>query len=576
MDKDLISLGPGKGSKVEAIKLASHYLRGPLGEAFADLGTTHIDEDSANLLKFHGSYQQEDRDQRAARKAAGEEKAYQFMIRSRIPGGVLTSQQYLVHDDLAEAYGNGTVRLTTRQSIQLHGVLKNDLRSTIRGINDALLSTLAACGDVNRNVMGCPAPLSDRAHAHIHETVNAIMHHLAPHTGAYHELWLDGERVDPTAAANENEPIYGPTYLPRKFKIGIAHAGDNCVDVFTQDIGLISVLEGDRLAGFTLVIGGGMGMTHNKPNTYPRAALPFCFVTPEEVIPVVEAIVTVQRDYGDRTDRKHARMKYVVAERGIPWYRQQVEERLGHKLAEPGPVAFDNVDDHLGWNRQADGRYYLGVFVQSGRIKDDGALRLRAGLRKLAETLQPGLRITGQQNLLITDITADQRAQVEEILRTHGVEVDPERLGVSRYSMACPASPTCGLAVAESERALPKLLEQFDAELASLGLGNERLSIRMTGCPNGCARPYMGDIGFVGRSAGLYDVFLGGDWGNTRLNEHYASGVRYDQLVSFLHPLLLAWKQHRLGVETFGEFAHRVGLDALRAGQEKAPEAILS
>ncbi|HTV73396.1 MAG TPA: NADPH-dependent assimilatory sulfite reductase hemoprotein subunit [Candidatus Acidoferrales bacterium] len=575
MDKDLITLGPGKGSKVEAIKLASHYLRGDLAEVFA-ADTTHIDEDAANLLKFHGSYQQEDRDQRAARKAAGEEKAYQFMIRSRIPGGVLTAEQYLAHDDLAGKYGNGTVRLTTRQSIQLHGVLKHNLRSTIREINDALLSTLAACGDVNRNVMGCPAPLADRAQAHILETVNAIMHHLAPHTHAYHELWLNGERVDPHAAANDDEPIYGPTYLPRKFKIGVAHGGDNCVDVFTQDIGLISMLEGDRLAGFTLVIGGGMGMTHNKPNTYPHAALPLCFVTPEEVIPVVEAIVTVQRDYGDRTDRKHARMKYVVAERGIPWYRQRVEERLGRKLADPRAIAFDNVDDHLGWHRQADGAYYLGVFVQSGRIKDDGTFRLRSGLRQLVETLKPGIRITGQQNLLITDIAADQRTQVEDILRTHGVEVDPERLGVSRFSMACPASPTCGLAVAESERALPKLLEELEAELASLGLSGERLSVRITGCPNGCARPYMGDIGFVGRSAGLYDVFLGGDWQNTRLNAHYAAGVRYEQLIPSLRPLLLDWRERRMGDETFGAFVHRVGFDALRATQVKTPAVTAS
>jgi sulfite reductase (ferredoxin) len=575
MDKDLISLGLGQGSKVEAMKLASHYLRGELaGELASD--TTHLTEESIQLLKFHGSYEQEDRDQRAARKAAGEEKAYQFMIRSRIPGGVLTSEQYLVHDDLASKYGNGTVRLTTRQSIQLHGVLKRNLRSTIREINDALLSTLAACGDVNRNVMGCPAPLTDRAHAHILETVNAIMHHLTPHTGAYHELWLNGERVDPQAAANEDEPIYGPTYLPRKFKIGVAHAGDNCVDVFTQDIGLISVLEGDRLAGFTLVIGGGMGMTHNKPNTYPRAALPLCFVRPDEVIPVVEAIVTVQRDYGDRTDRKHARMKYVVAERGIPWYREQVEERLGRKLADPLPIAFENVDDHLGWNRQADGRYYLGVFVQSGRIKDDGAFRLRSGLRRLAETLRPGIRITGQQNLLITDIAADQRAQVEDIMRTHGVELDLQRLGVSRFSMACPASPTCGLAVAESERALPKLLEELEAELNALGLGGERLSVRITGCPNGCARPYMGDIGFVGRSAGLYDVFLGGDWQNTRLNAQYASGVRYEQLIPFLRPLLSDWRAQRSGDETFGAFAHRVGFDALRAAQTKTPAVTAS
>jgi sulfite reductase (ferredoxin) len=563
MDKDLASLGPGKGSKAEALKIESKYLRGDL---VAQLGNdaSYLTEDGIELLKFHGSYQQEDRDQRAARRAAGQEKAYQFMIRSRIPGGEMTSAQYLTHDDIAQRFGNGTVRLTTRQSIQLHGVLKKNLRSTICEINDALLSTLAACGDVNRNVMGCPAPLSDRAHARIHETVHAIMNLLAPRTRAYHEIWIDGERLNLAKEPEpDHEPIYGATYLPRKFKVGVAHAGDNCIDVFTQDIGLISAVYGDRLEGFTVVIGGGMGMTHNKPNTYPFAAKPFCFVAPEEASALVEAVVTVQRDHGDRTDRKHARMKYVVAERGIPWFREQVEARLGRKLDDPRPIVFKTVDDHLGKHQQADGRWYFGLFIQSGRIKDDGDFRLRTALRRIAQEVSPGMRITAQQNLLFTDLTQEHYAQIESLLREHGVEVELARLGIARYSMACPAAPTCGLAVAEGERALPALLEQIEADLHALGLGDERLSIRMTGCPNGCARPYMGDVGLVGRSAGLYDVFLGGDWENTHLNAHFASGVRYDKIAEFLRPLFTKWKTDRLAGEAFGSYAHRVGFDAL-------------
>jgi sulfite reductase (ferredoxin) len=554
-NNDLITLGPGKGSKAEELKIASNYLRGELAQELVNTAS-HLSEGSIQLLKFHGSYQQEDRDQRAARKASGHEKAYQFMIRSRIPGGILTSEQYLTHDDIAEQYGNQTVRLTTRQSIQLHGVLKKNLRPTIRAINDALLSTLAACGDVSRNVMGCPAPLSDREQAHIHETVNAVMERIAPRTRAYHELWIDNERTE--TGAPEHEPLYGPTYLPRKFKVAVAHNGDNCVDVYTQDIGLISVLKGDRLEGFTVLIGGGLGMTHNKPGTYPRTAQPLCFTTSDELLPLIEAIVTVQRDYGDRTDRKHARMKYLVAERGIPWFREQTQTRLGYTLADPRPVVFENVDDHLGRHRQADGKWYFGLFIQSGRIQDAGGVRVRSALRRIAQNVRPGMRITAQQNLLLTDLTDEHLSQVEKILGEHGIETNPASLGIRRHSMACPAVPTCGLAVAESERVFPAFLQEMDTELRALELENERLSIRMTGCPNGCARPYMGDIGLVGRSAGIYDIFLGGDWANTRLNEHTASGIRYEKITEFLRPLLQRWKAERIAGETFGDFTHRL------------------
>ena len=563
-EKHLLALGAGNGSKVEAIKLASRGLKGPLAEEMAS-DATHLTEDSVQLIKFHGSYEQDDRDQRAERRRTGAERAYSFMLRSRIPGGLLTADQYLVHDDLARRYGNGTIRLTTRQSIQLHGVLKSDLRATIRGINDSLLSTLSACGDVNRNVMACPAPSPDYDTAAIAELTLALMRRFAPKSRAYHEIWLDGERVDGHDREPVEEPIYGPTYLPRKFKIGIAHPHDNCIDVLTQDVGLIAALEDGRIAGFTVLVGGGLGMTHNKPKTYPRLATPLAFVTPEEVVEVVEAIVTTQRDYGDRTDRRHARLKYVVQERGIAWVRAEVEGRLERKLADPRPLELRDVDDHLGWHRQADERCYLGVFVENGRVLDRDSLRLRTALAEVARRFNPTLRITGQQNLLIGDIRDEDRAALETSLSSHGVVIAPTELRVRRFSMACPAAPTCGLAVAESERALPDLITQLQAELDELGLGDERFGVRMTGCPNGCARPYMGDLGIVGRSADLYDLLVGGDWPGTRLNMPLAQSVRTAQIVPRLRPILRRWRDERQSAETFGDWVHRVGIASINA-----------
>jgi sulfite reductase (ferredoxin) len=541
-------------SKNEAIKLESAYLRGTLAAELA-LPTTHFEENDVQLLKFHGSYQQENRDERAARKAQRLERGHDFMIRARIPGGALCAETYLALDDLASRYGNGTMRATTRQSFQWHGVLKGNLKATIRAVNDALISTLAACGDVNRNVMACPAPLFDRQHAHLDEAALRIAMHLAPRTRAYHEIWLDGERV----AGSEEEPIYGPTYLPRKFKIGIAFPPDNCVDVYTQDVGLAAILEGGKLVGFTVVVGGGLGMTHNKPNTYPRAATPLAFVTPEELLEVVETIVKVQRDHGDRSDRRHARMKYLVEERGIVWFRGEVESRLGRQLADPRPIVWDGIDDHLGWHEQTPQTSFLGVYIENGRIKDDGILRLRSGLRAAIERFRPEVRMTAQQNILLTGIRNEDCAALETLLAGYGIETDPRKLGLRRDAMACPAMPTCGLAVAESERALPAIVRAFEQDVDELGLRAERISIRMTGCPNGCARPYMGDIGIVGRSAGLYDVFVGGDWENTRLNTLYRKGVKVDDLRSTVRSLLELWKSERNDGERFGDFYHRVG-----------------
>ncbi len=565
----LAALGPGNGSKNEAIKAASAGLRGRIAEELAE-PTPRFSEEQVQLIKFHGMYQQEDRDARQALKAAGAEKSYMFMVRSRVPGGALTAAQYLVHDDLAGRYGNDTLRITTRQGFQLHGILKGDLKSTVRGINEALLSTLAACGDVNRNVMACPAPAANRAQAQVQDLAQRIALHLAPRSGAYHDIWIDGEKQEldePTApaATTVNEPIYGPTYLPRKFKIGIAFPGDNCIDVYTQDIGLVAELDGDELSGFTVLVGGGMGSTHGKVETYPRLASPLCFVAPDEVLEVVETIVTIQRDYGDRQNRKHARMKYLVQERGVSWFRAETERRLGRLLCGPRAIPWQGVDDHLGWHRQHDGRWFLGLYVENGRVKDDGEARYRSGLRAAVERFNTGVRLTGQQNILLTDVAEEDRTALVELLTSYGIEVDPERAGqVRRNAMACPALPTCGLALAEAERALPSVVRQIEGHMAELGLADEPLSVRMTGCPNGCARPYMGDIGLVGRTKDVYNIYVGGDWANTRLNTLIAPSVRLENLAGTVRPLLALWKAERAARESFGDYCHRVGIPALQ------------
>jgi sulfite reductase (ferredoxin) len=566
---NLLELGPGEGSKVEHIKIESYYLRGHIIEEL-NQDTPRFSEDHVQLIKFHGMYQQEDRDLRQTRKAAGAEKAYQFMIRSRIPGGAVTPEQYLVEDDLADRYGSGSLRITTRQGFQLHGIIKGDIRTTIKSINDSLLSTLSACGDVNRNVMACAASATSPAHQRMHEIAHQIAMHLAPHSNAYHEIWLDGEKAVTVGESEEEqivEPIYGPTYLPRKFKIGIAYPGDNCIDIYTQDIGLVAQVDGNEITGFTVVIGGGMGTTHGKTETYPRLATPLADITTDQVLPMVETIVTVQRDYGDRNNRKHARMKYVVEERGIAWFRAQVEQRLGYTLSDPSEIVFQDVDDHLGWHQQADGRWFLGLNIVNGRVKDTKTQQTKTGLREVIKQFRPSIRLTGQQNILLTDIAEDQRTALEAKLNAYGISADPSTAGAYRFAMACPALPTCGLAVAEAERYLPDLVKEIETQLHELGLGNEPLSIRMTGCPNGCARPHMGDIGFVGRSKGIYNIYVGGDWANTRMNSLYASTVRTENIVPTLLPLLILWRDERQKGETFGDYCHRIGIEQL---QERA------
>jgi sulfite reductase (ferredoxin) len=388
---------------------------------------------------------------------------------------------------------------------------------------------------------------------------------LAPKSQAYHEIWIDGEKTQTVEAPEVVEPMYGPTYLPRKFKIGVAFPDDNCIDVYTQDIGLVAQVEGDKLVGFTVNIGGGMGMTHGKNETYPRLATPLCDISPEQVVSLAETIITVQRDYGDRQNRKHARMKYVVEERGIEWFRNEVEQRLGYTLREPSPLHIHALHDHLGWQQQGDGNWFVGLHVENGRIKDTEKIQLRSGLRHVIADFHPGIRLTAQQNILLTDIPTTQRGQIDALLSEYGISTKPEAAGAYRFAMACPALPTCGLALTDAERALPAVMQQIEVGLQSIGMAGEPLSVRMTGCPNGCARPHLGDIGFVGRTKDVYHVYVGGDWGGTRMNTLYASSVHLNNLAATIQPLLVLWRDGRLPGEGFGDFCNRIGTEQLQA-----------
>ncbi len=573
-----------KPSAVEGMKENSRQLRGTLLEVLQQPEVDHFSESDKNLLKFHGSYQQEDRDARKTRSKTGPAKHYIFMVRCKIPGGRLTADQYLAVDDLAGKHANGTLRFTTRQGIQLHGVLKKSLKQTIAGINACLLSTLGACGDVERNVMACPAPHADRGlHAQLQATAALLASHLAPRTRAYHEIWLNGQKVGPDGNVESSsqagnaaspldpnnrpveEPLYGKVYLPRKFKTGLALPEDNCIDVYAQDCGLLAVVEDGAIVGYNVLVGGSMGMTHGNANTFPMLAKPICYVPARAVVGTVEAVVRLFRDHGNRADRKRARIKYVVHDWGVERFRAVLSEYIGAPLAPPKPIEVSGYDPHLGWRPQGDGRWYYGLSVENGRVKDEGTLRLRTGLRTLVQRFRPELRVTPCQDILLCNLQASDRAEVEKILAEHGI-LRPDQLSqIHKHSMACPATPTCGLAITEAERALPSLIDRLEVELKRLGLEDEPLAVRMTGCPNGCARPYQSDIGLVGRSGDKYTVFVGGTLLGNRLNFPLRDLVPHAQIVPLLVPLLEHFKQHRQGRESFGDFCHRLGVDKLQA-----------
>jgi sulfite reductase (NADPH) hemoprotein beta-component len=543
--------------KNEELKAQSNYLRGHILRDLLDESSSTITEDSGQLTKFHGIYAQDDRDLRSQRRKEGREKAYSFMARVRVPGGVCTPRQWLAMDAIADARGNGTLKITNRQAFQLHGVLKGQLRAAIHEVNVALLDTLAACGDVNRNVMCNPNPHLSRLHAETLAIAKAVATHLLPQTRAYHELWVDDILVKGGDPEEDNEPILGRTYLPRKFKTVFAIPPSNDVDVFAHDLGFIAIAD-DRgaLAGFNITIGGGMGMTFNHVETYPRLADVIGFCRPDQVVEVAEKIVTVQRDFGDRTDRKHARFKYTVADRGPVWVRAEVERRLGWELGSARRFEFTDTGDRYGWTDGPNGDAHFTVFIENGRVKDG----TKKALRAVALIHKGDFRLTPNQHLIIASVAPADRPAIEAILREHGLDTAHRATGIRLNAMACVALPTCGLALAESERYLPDLVTLLDAEVEAAGLRDDAIVIRMTGCPNGCGRPYLAEIGFVGKAPGKYNMYLGAAFNGSRLNTLYKASMPAADIVPTVRPLLRRYATERDPGERFGDFVIRAGI----------------
>src|SRR6516225_3375046 len=549
-------------SKPEAVKQQSRQLRGHLTRDLAD-ASAPFDKEGYALLKFHGVYQGYDRDSATELKQRGESKRWQFMVRVRIPGGRLTSGQYLGLDEIAERWADGSLRITTRQSIQFHGVVKSGLKTAIAEVNSALLTTLAACGDVVRTVTTVPAPIRDPVHDRLEADARRLSTYLLPQTGAYHEIWVDGEKWQ-EEAAEQPDPLYGERYLPRKFKIGIAIPEDNTIDVLTNDLAIVPMYDGDRLAGYDFLLGGGHGMTHNNPKTYPRLATPVAFVAPEDLLEAAAAVVRLHRDHGDRGNRRHARLKYVIAENGEDWARERLSEYLGKKLEPCREMPPFAVPDHLGWHEQGDGKLYLGIPVSSGRIANDERSRIRTALREIVRRFHCDPILMPSQDIILSEISLEDWEEIEALLREYEVRLTADILPTERWALACPALPSCGLALTEAERVRDDIVAAVEARLRQYGLEQERLSIRITGCPNGCARPYTGDIGIVGRIPGFYALFVGGDFEGTRLNVPLADKVPLNGIAETLDPLLALFASARAGGEGFGDFCHRIGMPALQ------------
>ena len=568
-----------KPSKLEGIKERSNYLREPVAtELLQD--TTHFTEEAIQILKFHGSYQQDNRDNRVK----GQEKDYQMMLRTRSPGGFIPPQLYLTLDKLSDEYGNHTLRATTRQGFQLHGILKKNLKSTIAAIVKSMGSTLGACGDLNRNVMAPPAPFKNKPeYQYAWEYADKIADLLTPQTGAYYEIWLDGEKAisgeespEVKAARQRNgngtifhdgeEPIYGTHYMPRKFKVSVTVPGDNSIDIYTQDLTLVVITDSQgELTGFNIFAGGGMGRTHNKEETFARMADAIGYVEKADVYDAVKAIVATQRDYSDRTNRRHARLKYLINDWGVEKFRSVVEKYLGKPIEPSQPLPEFEYQDYLGWNKQGDGKLFLGISIDNGRVKDEGSFQLKTALREIVEQFNLPIRLTGNHNLLLYEIAPEHKPAIEEILDRCGIITNPKNIEpLVRYAMACPALPTCGLAITESERAIPGIIERIRGLLNKLGLKREHFVIRMTGCPNGCARPYMAELGFVGSGPESYQIWLGGSPNQTRLAQPYTERLHHNDLEKFLEPIFVFFKKSREKGESFGDFCARVGFDDIR------------
>ncbi len=544
-------------SHLEQIKVEGRYLRGTIEEGLNDALTGAISDDDNKLLKFHGSYQQDDRDIREDRRKRKLEPAHSFMIRARLPGGVIAPAQWLALDNIATTYASRGLRITTRQTFQWHGIIKRNLKPTMQAIHDAMATTLAACGDVNRQVVSSVNPLLSSQHQLVQEWTEKLSAHFLPRTRAYHEIWLDGEKI---VGEPDEEPLYGLTYLPRKFKIGIAIPPTNDVDVFAQDLGLIAVINQGVLEGFNVAIGGGMGATHGDDSTYPRLGSLIGFVTPEQLIATAEGVITVQRDYGNRVERQHARLKYTIDHRGLDWFKNELEARIGFQLEPVRPYQFEQNGDRYGWIEGEDGQWHLGLYIASGRLEDSEGQSLLTGMRELARIHKGEFRLTCNQNLVISNVAPEDRTRIDELVKQYGLDDYLQQSGIRRHSIACVALPTCGLAMAESERYAPVLLPKLEALLAAHQLTDAPILLRLSGCPNGCSRPYLGEIALVGRALGRYDLRLGADFVGERLNTLYKENVTEPEILNTLDTLFGAYARDRDAAEKFGDFLVRTGV----------------
>ncbi|MGB6055859.1 MAG: assimilatory sulfite reductase (NADPH) hemoprotein subunit [Burkholderiaceae bacterium] len=546
-----------KLSADERMKAASNQLRGTIAASLLEPITGAVAETDTKLMKFHGIYQQDDRDLRDERRRQKLEPAYQFMIRVRLAGGVCTPAQWLQLSELAQAYGGGSLRLTTRQTFQFHGVLKNNLKPTIQGLHEALLDSIAACGDVTRGIMSSVNPQLSALHREVYELARATSDQVIPRQRAYHEIWLDGEKV---ASSEPEEPMYGPTYLPRKFKFGFAIPPSNDIDVYTQDAGFIAIADGEALAGFNLTVGGGMGRTDRVAHTYPRLGDVVGYFPKEKLPEVALAVVTIQRDYGNRADRSRARFKYTIDDKGVDWFRAELERRLGFVLEAPRAFAFDSNNDPYGWVRGGDGDWHYTLFIENGRIADVGRRRLMSALQDLARVHRGEFRVTPNQNLVIANVAARDKRKIDALLRSHGLDAANQGSALRLNSMSCVGLPTCGLAMAESERYLPQLIDKVEALLDGHGLAGEPITLRMTGCPNGCARPYVAEIAFTGRAPGKYNMYLGGGWHGQRINRLYLENIGEARILEELDGLFARFAAERSAGEHFGDFVIRAGI----------------
>jgi sulfite reductase (ferredoxin) len=546
-------------SKVEVIKENSKGLRGSIAEELRK-ETGHFSHEDYQILKFHGIYQQDDRDLRQRLKKEGKNRKYIFMIRTKNPGGELSAEQWEMLNKISNQCADGTLRITTRQDIQFHGVGKNNLKRAIQLLNSEEVSTYGACGDGNRNTVACPvSDIRKESSFDAQGWAKLISERLSYKSKAYHEIWVNGERI--TDEHEEEETIYGKTYLPRKFKIGIGHPDDNCIDVHTHDIGIVPILNG-RLLGFNVIVGGGLGSTHRQAKTYPRLGDPIAFVEPERLLDTVTGIVEFQRDHGDRADRKHARLKYLVEEWGIQRVRDELETRLGYKLSNPKPVKLTNTDSHLGWHEQnTRGLWYVGIFVENGRVKDTRENEMKKGLREIVRNFRPGIRLTPLQDVLLINIPEEKIGEIKGEMKKYGIKTENGYSRLRTNAMACPALPTCGLALAESERYLPSLID----ELEKRGYGNEDIKVRMSGCPNSCSRPPVAEIGIIGTSPHKYNIYLGGNYEGTRLNQLFEEYVDESILAERISSLIDLYNETEMKHERFGDFCDRIGLETIKS-----------